>query len=233
MKRLPIFLLVMLLAMPVMAKQIKVQFEWQANTETTMAGYGLFRREEGQAYDYDAPIDPDCTIVDGACYVDPTAKTCTFTDTFDAPDGKATTYYWVARARDTDGDWSEDSNEVTMTVDLAPIVAAVITNGSYDSTTKNINIAFSQTDVNRADHWELYMGTASGGPYNKVDTLANDNSGDTFSIDHQITADGTYYFTIVTFTKEGVFSPNSNEMSVEVKEHPAPTKDFKIKIRIQ
>ena len=77
------------------------------------------------------------------------------------------------------------------------------------------------------------MANVSGGPYNKVDTITKTEEGDIFSASWTIPGDGEYYFTLVTFTPEDVFSPDSNEMYVQVKKHPSPVKDFKIKIRIQ
>jgi len=235
MKKLLIVLLASLIVIPSVAisKEVKLTFDWDANTEPDMAGYAIFQRVEGQEYDYNSPIDPTCTIVDGGCYVDSVLKSNEFEHTFNAPDGQITTFYWVARAKDTEDKWSGDSNEVSFTIDLAPIVSAVITAAVYNPVTNTIDISFQQADSERVEKWELFMSNVSGGPYTKVDTITKPGVGDTFSASWQITGDGDYYFTLVTFTPEGMFSPDSNEMFVEVKTHPSPMKDFKIKIRLQ
>lgn len=235
MKRILVVLLVLLFIVPsiVMAKEVKLKFAWSANSEPDMAGYALFQRTEGQEYDYNSPIDPTCTIVDGKCYVDPTAKTCEFDHTFNAPDGQITTFHWVARAKDTEDKWSGDSNEVSQTFDLAPIVSPVISAAVHNEVTNTIDISFGQADSARVEKWELFMSNVSGGPYNKIETIAREGEGNTFSTSWQIPEDGDYYFTLVAFTHEGIFSPDSNEVYVQVKTHPSPIKDFKIKIRIQ
>jgi len=234
MKKLLMILLVMLFIVPsVMAKEVTLTFAWDANSEPDMASYALFHRTEGQQYDYSNPLDPNCTIVDGFCYIDPVAKTCEFEYSFDSSDGEITTHYFVARAKDTEGKWSGDSNEVSQTFDFAPIGASTITAAVWNETTNTIDIAFTQADSERVEKWELFMSNTSGSGYNKVDTIVKEGTGDTFSASWQIPSDGDYYFTLVSFTPEGMFSNNSNEMYVQVKTHPSPIKDFKIKIRLK
>jgi len=73
----------------------QVSLEWSPNTETDLAGYRVFTREEGKSYDYTNPTwegtVPYCTI-------------------YDLDETKA--YCFVARAFDTEGFESENSNEI-------------------------------------------------------------------------------------------------------------------------
>ena len=75
----------------------QVTLEWSPNSEPDLAGYRVFLREEGQSYDYTNPswegTDTTCTIYN----LDETK-----------------TYYFVARAFDTEGLESGDSNEVCL-----------------------------------------------------------------------------------------------------------------------
>lgn len=75
----------------------QVTLEWSQNSEPDLAGYRVFYREEGLSYDYANPawetIDTTCTIYD----LDETK-----------------TNHFVARAFDTEGFESADSNEVTL-----------------------------------------------------------------------------------------------------------------------
>ena len=77
------------------AHSADITFEWNPNTEPDLAGYRIFCRQEGQSYDYNDPawegIETTCTIYN--------------------LDDK-TTYYFVARAFDTFGNESADSDEV-------------------------------------------------------------------------------------------------------------------------
>jgi len=97
-------------ATPVYA--IDISLQWTPNNEATLAGYRVFVREQGQSYNYETPywetIDNFCTIYD----LDETK-----------------TYCFVARAYDTEGFESGDSNEVchipTVMPDNQPPMAEV------------------------------------------------------------------------------------------------------------
>ena len=77
------------------ANAVDVTVEWDANTETNLEGYRLFCREEGDEYNYEYP-DWEGTAITG-----------TITDL-----AKGLAYYFVARAYNTEGLESGDSNEV-------------------------------------------------------------------------------------------------------------------------
>jgi hypothetical protein len=74
-----------------------VTLEWQPNSESNLAGYRVFMRRDGLDYDYTNPewetTDTDCTLYN--LYRD-------------------TTYHFVVRAYDVDGNESGDSNEATL-----------------------------------------------------------------------------------------------------------------------
>jgi len=73
---------------------LNVNLVWNANSEDNLAGYRIFHREDGQSYDYKEPVwkgnETKCTI-------------------YNLNDN--TTYYFVARAFDTEGLESSNSNE--------------------------------------------------------------------------------------------------------------------------
>jgi hypothetical protein len=228
-KSLITFLIVLFAVVPLtFAKDFNFTFAWNANTEPDMAGYAIFQREGSNPYDYTKPIDPDCTIVNGGCYTDPTNLKNEFTlpvpvtvnipavTDFTAVFNKVTntidfswsytvpspvTYSWVARARDNYGNWSADSNEVSKTFDLG------------------------------VTHWALYQGTASGGPYTQIlDIPWDGTSALAGSLEAGILAPGTtYYFTIVGFTADGIFSPDSNEVQIDRR---PPTKVINLRITL-
>ena len=75
----------------------QVTLEWSPNSEPDLAGYKVFAREEGQSYDYASPSWEG---------TEPTAAIYNIDET--------KTYYFVARAFDTEGFESGDSNEVSL-----------------------------------------------------------------------------------------------------------------------
>jgi len=81
----------------------QVTLEWSPNSEPDLAGYKVFAREEGQTYDYANPS------------WEGTETTCTI---YDLDETK--TYYFVARAFDTEGFESGDSNEVCLEAGTTP-----------------------------------------------------------------------------------------------------------------
>jgi len=74
-----------------------VMLEWQPNTETNLAGYRVFMREEGKDYDY---ANPEWETEEIGC------------EFYNL--NKNTTYHFVVRAFSTEDEESGDSNEATL-----------------------------------------------------------------------------------------------------------------------
>jgi hypothetical protein len=95
-KNLIIAIFIVVVCMPIMVHAGDVTLAWDANKESDLAGYRVFAREEGHAYDYLKPAwegpETTCTV---------------------AVDGYEKDYQFVVRAYDTSGNESGDSNEVT------------------------------------------------------------------------------------------------------------------------
>ena len=102
----------------------QITLEWSANTETDLAGYKIFYREDGKEYNYADPvwesIETTCTIYD----LDET-----------------TTYHFVARAFDTEGFESGNSEEVTFVPPpIITVDTVVIMSVSYDAKKDTLSI---------------------------------------------------------------------------------------------
>jgi fibronectin type 3 domain-containing protein len=99
----------LILLSPNTACPVDVTLAWDANTEEDLAGYKVFYREDGQSYDYKIPAwegtDTTCTI-------------------YNLDDNAV--YYFAARACDTLGNESGDSNEVSHppSINVAPTADA-------------------------------------------------------------------------------------------------------------
>lgn len=86
------------LATPSVALAYSVSLAWDPNSEEELAGYRVFAREDGQSYNYS---EPDW---------EGTATTCTIGDL-----NSSKIIFFVARAFDTGGNESGNSNEVQYT----------------------------------------------------------------------------------------------------------------------
>ena len=76
---------------------IDVTLKWTPNNESSLAGYTVFYRQEGQSYNYYTP------------YWETTDSTCTIYDL-----DETQTYYFTVRAFSTEGFQSGNSNEVCL-----------------------------------------------------------------------------------------------------------------------
>lgn len=85
-----------------------VTLQWSPNSESDLAGYRLFYREESQSYDYSNPS------------WEGTNTTCTI---YNLDETKS--YYFIARAYDTEGFESGDSNEVLLEAVLSDLEGTV------------------------------------------------------------------------------------------------------------
>jgi Fibronectin type III domain len=90
-----LFLLCFCVVSPLYAMDITLR--WAPNDEPDLAGYKVFYREEGQSYNFNVPCwestEAECTVYD----LDETK-----------------TYYFVVRAFDSEGNTSNNSNEVAL-----------------------------------------------------------------------------------------------------------------------
>ena len=94
----------------------QVTLEWSPNSEPDLAGYTVFAREDGQLYDYTNPS------------WEGTEATATI---YNIDDTK--THYFVARAFDSEGFESGDSNEVCLTSGLVQEAENGILYGAFET----------------------------------------------------------------------------------------------------
>ena len=93
----------LLIALPVFA--MDVSFQWDANSESDLAGYRLYQSGTSGSYTYGSGNE--------VAEISAGTETCTI----DVADG---TWYWVLTAYDTNGNESGPSNEVNASIDQTP-----------------------------------------------------------------------------------------------------------------
>lgn len=97
MKKLLLVLCVLLMAMPCFGKDFKVQLTWDANSETDLAGYRVYRSETPGSY---------------SVLVDELGLVTEYTETLTVNDGEVRTFYYIVTAFDQTNLESDYSNEV-------------------------------------------------------------------------------------------------------------------------
>ncbi len=210
------------LSFSVFAGEERIGLEWDPNTEVNIGGYG--------AYVGDAPGGPYTKFAD---IVHPTIEVWY---TYGAPDGVITRKYFVVDAHSdaTPPLRSGLSNEVFWDFDWAVIEASI----EFVATVADDIVTFTwkQNDIERIKEWKLYMGEVQGGLYDLLTTiLYSGTPGDTYTTSQEMTVNEgekkTFYFALVTFTPNEIFSENSNEASVVIdKRVVAPVNTLRIKV---
>lgn len=213
----------------------KVSFAWDCNVEPDVAGYRLFARMNADPYDYTKPYEFTCTVVSGQCPTDPAKMVCEGSiDDLSAPDGVLTDFKFVARAFDTEGAESGDSNEVSLGVDRTALPTVTDFSGSYDKTTDQVTLSWKQSPAGRVTHWKVFVSDQTGGPY--AELLQVDNSGSedvtattpiTGTPPGQVT---TKYFVVVGYAAWDIYSSNSAEVAVAIDKNLPPADVMNLRI---
>jgi polyisoprenoid-binding protein YceI len=164
---------------------VDVTLAWDPNGEEDLAGYKIFYRQEGQSYNYQEPA------------WEGTGTTCTIYDLSDN-----TTHYFVARAFDTSGNESGDSNEVFYQPNRPPVFntigAKTLDEGQL------LEFTISATDPDTGD-----VLTYSG---SNLPSGATFNAGtQTFSWTPDYTQAGTYPNVTFTVTDDGTPAESDSE----------------------
>lgn len=209
----------------VKAGEEEIGLEWDPNTEVNIGGYG--------AYVGDQAGGPYTKIGD---IVHPTVE---FWYTFTAPDGVITRKYFVVDAHSdaTPPLRSGYSNEVFWDYDWAPIEAATELAAIVDNDI--VTFTWKQGDIDRIKSWKLYSRETQEGEYVLfVDIPYSGTPGETYTTNKEVIVNEgemkTFYFVLVTFTPNGVFSENSAEVSITIdKRVIAPVNSLRIKVRTQ
>jgi len=162
----------------------QVTLEWSPNSEPDLAGYRVYYREEGQSYDYTNPswegVETTCTIYG----IDETK-----------------TYYFVARAYDTEGFESSDSNEVL----LDPVLPSPPGSGQ-------VSLEWSPNTEPDLAGYRVFL-REDGGTY---DYASPSWEGvETTCTIYGIDETKTYYFVARAFDTEGFESGDSNEVRLD------------------
>ena len=157
-----------------------VTLAWDANSEEDLAGYRIFYREEGQNYDYNVPG------------WEGSDTTCTISNLNDN-----TTYYFVARAFDTSGTESGNSDEVCYQPNIAPTADAGADQTVNEGVTVTLN-GSNSTDPDGSITSYLWSQTA-GMPI----TLSDATSATPSFTAPDVDADGETLTFLLTVTDNG------------------------------
>lgn len=159
------------LVMTVEGAEIPLNFAWDSNVnDGSWAVVKIFVRVgDDSQYDYDTPLLEIPQQYEAGLSLPTTA-----TVNFNFPDGEKTYAYFVARAYDSSGNQSIDSNETLKVVDLVPLENFTFT-AEYNNIDQSIDFVWSMTDV-RSSRYRIYKAldqTAEKEPLAKIDFVAD------------------------------------------------------------
>ena len=205
------------------AKDVEIGLEWDANTEENLAGYG--------AYVGDAAGGPYTKFDEVATGTEEVWWT------YDAVLGTSVIKYFVVDAFSTEGLRSGYSNEVNWTYDMMPIVAATEFAGVRDG--DEITFSWKQEDIVRVAKWKLFVKEGEVVEYTELAEIEyTGQAGPQYSTTETMTVpDGEikmFTFALVTFTINGVNSPDSNAVIITIDKRPlTPVYNLKITIKVE
>ena len=218
MKNFVYFIAFVFVMLPLMLMADSVTLEWDAN-DTAPEGYKLYQRVDVDEYDYNN------FIYQG------TETTFTINDL--GVKDQEITYYWVVRAY-LGNDESDNSNEVSHVVNkIKPDVINDFT-GFWNINTGTIDFAWKQLGTEPVLYWKIFVSDIQGGPYNEFDVIQNIGQVDLTSSKSIVVNNGeikTFYFVIIGFKTDTIFSQNSNEVVVTIdKKSLVPVNNFRITV---
>jgi hypothetical protein len=176
----------------------------------------MFRRAGDASYDYDAPVWE--------------GRETTFEDTGLGIVGENTLYSWVVRAflcTETGMvplpcpilSRSENSNEVSTEIDWTLPSPVSDLAGYYDRAADQVQLNWN--DPQKADilYWKVFYSQSAEGPwadFEKVDNSGQTDLTATNSLEGPLNAVTPYYFSVVSYKRNQVYSTHSNIIQVLV-----------------
>lgn len=205
-------------------------------------GYRLYQAiraqnpETGQvehSFDYESPIT-NGTYTDGNIPQDITS----FTVDLPGVDGEDTKYMFTARAYRGD-ETSVNSNEVSYVVSLVPPFPAAELSGGYDKDAGLINISWSQPadeyEWRMVSHWIVYFRLNDEDEWKAIGRIDSNHDLTMTAPFDAVSQDDTavVQFVIVSYRRSGVYSANSDVLSLEIDRRTVPPiQNLRINIQI-
>lgn len=230
------FFLMAFLFFTASARSENIMLQW--DTVDGVDGYYIFQAIRAgnpptHTFDFDQPVISD-DFPDGKI----PQYTNSLTINLPGVENADTKYVFVARAFKDDLQ-SENSNEVAYVVSLIPPFAAVELAGGYDKDAGLISLSWQQPGGEPewrqpVSHWIVYFRIGDGGwtPIGRIDT-GNEL---TLEAPFSAVADGEradVQFTIVTYRRSGVYSSNSDILTITVdRQGVPPIQNLRINIEI-
>lgn len=230
------FFLMAFLFFTASAKSENITLQWDSVADVD--GYYIFQTIRAgnpptHEFNYDQPVTTG-TYPDGKIPQNVTQITIDLPGVQDAD----TKYMFTARAFRGD-EQSENSNEVAYVVSLIPPFAAVELAGGYDKAAGLINLSWQQPggepDYRQpVSHWIIYYRIDGGAwtPIGRIDT------GNELTLEAPFSAvaegeQAQVEFTIVTYRRSGIYSENSNILTIDVdRRNVPPIQNLRINIEI-
>lgn len=227
-----IFFVCMLFSANCLAYDVAITFQWDSDNGENWKQINFYVRQNDEPYNFNIP---DETLLQE--YENGVSKPSELFRTWTFPDGQKTKLSWVAKAVNSEGKFSEESNEITLTLDLTPLKTSSL-EAEYSKVENAIAFKWSVIDP-RIMRYRIYSSENIEGPFEKqIAKLENDDILDKeleVNIDN-LFPDGkltTQYFILKGFSDYGLKSEDSNVVKIEIDRRIIPVDkvlNFKLKL---
>lgn len=223
--------IILCITLAIVARAEKITLQW--DTVEGVDGYYIYQFQKDETYDYTNPVK---TVV----Y--PDGKIPQHVDRLiidlEGIAGQDTKYRWVARSFRGD-EQSDDSNEVEYVVALTIPPAPNELAGSFDKEAGMINLSWVQPVETQSyrmiSHFIVYCRQQGDEEWKAIGRINSDNE---LTLQAPISAimseeKATLEFTIVAYRRSGVYSHNSDILSLEIDRTKVPViQNLRINIEI-
>lgn len=233
MKKALIILASLLFSSQCYSVDIPLTFQWDADIGGNWKEIHFYVRENDEAYDFNVP---DETILQE--YVNGASQPIELNRVWTFPDGQETTLHWIAKAADEKGNLSEQSNEVSYTLNLVPLKVLSL-NVQFEAEQQLLKISWTAID-NRAKRFRIYYSENKDGPYDKQLALVNNDGVLEQQFEYPIKdifpedALSIRYFIIKSFGDYGLEGNDSEPIRIEIDRRSPQTVEpvYNLKIKL-
>lgn len=210
-----IIIFFILISSQVYSYEVPLTIQWDADTNENWSEVRIYSRKAEESYNYELPVE-----IIPQTYENGLSKPNQLTRAWTFEDNKESTIYWVARAIDNDGNQSENSNEIDLTINLSPLEKVLI-NFELKKEEGILKLNWTNEDK-RIKEYKLLFSENLDGPYEtELASIANNEE---TSKEINIPIDGVFpagelstrFFMVKAYADFGLQSESQERIEISI-----------------